>query len=223
MPAGGVDEDMCCVCLESLDPAHTASITGCSHKIHMDCLTAMCTFQGNVTTAAPAAAAASNIMRCPLCRCVFSSFQLSDGTVIDVDIPAPAASIGAAMLGPAVVVARVSAPTFSPSTSRVPWGTLVTLTSSTPGAAIYYSTDIVDLVSARQFRLHRYRAPIRVRGMRSCIRALAVKDGMMHSTLTTMFCETTICAVRLARCSIIIPAVITLGVAIMFIAVLVRL
>ena len=40
-----------------------------------------------------------------------------------------------------------------------------------------HSTDIVDLVSARQYRLHRYRAPIRVRGMRSCIRALAVKTA----------------------------------------------
>eukprot|EP00759_Apiculatamorpha_spiralis_P037470 PhF_6_TR3733/c0_g1_i2/m.5360 len=218
----------CCVCLEALENDTTARILGCDHKIHMDCLTAMCSFQqANPSVQQTQHNHNSEVpgMRCPLCRNHFSQFYLPDGTVEEIETPqlSNTANTGlpGTILGSASVI-RVATPTFTPFSSYVPWNSMVTITCATPRAAIYFSTDVLDLSSARQFRLHRYRQPIRIRGMRSCIRALAVKDGMMHSTLASMFCETTICSVRLSRCTMIIPAIITVAVAVLFISVLIR-
>eukprot|EP00760_Papus_ankaliazontas_P029823 PhM_4_TR4485/c0_g2_i1/m.73472 len=215
----------CCVCLESLDAANTAWITGCRHKIHMNCLSAMCTFQSSRVNANGTAPGGG--LRCPLCRTVFDSFQLQDGSIVEVDIPGNDAEEAGTTVGDGGgfhhgMGGRVAAPVFNPNTPTVPWGTELTLSCPTPGAVIYYCTDLSDMLMVRQFRLQRYREPVMLRGSRVCVRALAVKDGMMHSPLSTLFCETTVCGVRLSKFGVLLPAFITVAVAVLFVIVVMR-
>ncbi|MEK0314948.1 chitobiase/beta-hexosaminidase C-terminal domain-containing protein [Cohnella sp. 56] len=83
---------------------------------------------------------------------------------------------------PPVIVAPivVAAPTFSLAAGEVAAGTLVTLASATPGAAIYYTTD----GSAPSAASTLYSAPIAI-SQATTIKAIAVLSGATDSAVST--------------------------------------
>jgi hypothetical protein len=110
-----------------------------------------------------------------------------NATVVSVDEPNGATvflGLGSLLLtvGSGVTVTEtVAAPVASPAEGAVTAGTLVGLTSGTPGAQIYYTLDGAEPALATATL---YEAPIDVDAAVT-IKAVAVRKGMANSAVTT--------------------------------------
>lgn len=80
-----------------------------------------------------------------------------------------------------VVMEKVEAPVFTPESGALAEGDLITITSATEGASIYYTTEDVTPTADNAFL---YSEPIPFTEAVT-IKAIAIKDGMIDSDVTT--------------------------------------
>lgn len=80
---------------------------------------------------------------------------------------------------PATALAPVSTPTFSPAAGEVDSGTEVTISTTTDGATIYYTTDGTDPTTSST-----QGSTVTINSA-TTIKAIAVKDGMANSEVAT--------------------------------------
>lgn len=85
------------------------------------------------------------------------------------------------MIEGGVVMEKVEAPVFSPEAGELSEGDLITITSATEGASIYYTTEDVTPTVDNAFL---YSEPIPFTEAVT-IKAIAIKDGMIDSDVTT--------------------------------------
>ncbi len=79
------------------------------------------------------------------------------------------------------IMEKVAAPTASKPEGAIPTGTILGLSTATPGAAIYYTTD----GTSPSTQSTKYQAPFMVDRNNSTIKAIAVKSGMEDSSIST--------------------------------------